>query len=129
VPARAFAAFAEAGGSLAAFGLVRAAQGNLSTFDGSRLTITRTGCRLGELAPVDVLEGTLEEPPEGASSDLAIHVAAYRERGAGALAHAHPEGTVPAGWREGEPHGVYAFAATLREAVADIIRTHGGVAT
>jgi ribulose-5-phosphate 4-epimerase/fuculose-1-phosphate aldolase len=123
---RAFGAFDEAGRTLADHGLVRASEGNLSTFDGSRLTITRTGCRLGELAPDDVVQGTLEAPPEGASSDLAIHVATYRERGVGTIAHAHPAGTVPRGWVEGEAHGVYAFAATLAEAVGEIVRDHGG---
>lgn len=125
VPARAYEAFAEAGVTLATRGLVRGAEGNLSTFDGNVLTITRTGCELGALAPGDVLEGTLDHPPEGASSDLAIHVDTFRERGAGALAHAHPAGTVPEGWREGDPHGVYVFAVTLADAVDDIVEAHG----
>ncbi len=122
----AFEAFDEAGRTLAERGLVRASEGNLSTFDGTRLTITRTGCRLGELTPVDVLEGTLEVPPDSSSSDLAIHLATYRERGAGAIAHAHPPGTVPEGWVEGETHGAYAFAASLGAAVEELLRTHGG---
>lgn len=122
----AFEAFAEAGRTLATQGLVRASEGNLSTFDGARLTITRTRCRLGSLDPTDVLVGTLASPPEGASSDLAIHVRTYAARGAGAIAHAHPPGTVPDGWVEGEPHGAYAFAATLGDAVEEIVRTHGG---
>jgi ribulose-5-phosphate 4-epimerase/fuculose-1-phosphate aldolase len=121
-----FEAFDEAGKTLAERGLVRASEGNLSTFDGSRLTITRTGCRLGELTPADVLEVTLEAPPEASSSDLAIHQATYRERGAGAIAHAHPRGTVPEGWVEGEPHGDYVFAASLGAAVEELVRTHGG---
>lgn len=121
----AFEAFAEAGRTLATQGLVRASEGNLSTFDGARLTITRTRCRLGSLDPADVLVGTLESPPAAASSDLAIHVATYREHGAGAIAHAHPPGTVPDGWVEGDPHGAYAFGATLGDAIEELVRTHG----
>jgi hypothetical protein len=115
-PVAAFAAFDEAGRTLAERGLVRASEGNLSTSDGARLTITRTGCR----------QGTLDAPPPGSSSDLAIHVAMYRDRGPGAIAHAHPPGTVPDGWIEGEPHGVYAFASSIQGAVGELVRTHGG---
>ncbi|MGZ4149830.1 MAG: class II aldolase/adducin family protein [Actinomycetota bacterium] len=118
-------AFVRAGETLARLGLVHASEGNLSTFDGLVLTITRTGCRLGGLTEADVLVGTLDEPPAAASSDLAIHVVEYRERGTGALAHAHPAGTVPDGWVEGESHGAYAFAATLEEAVAALAREAG----
>lgn len=115
-------AFRRAGRTLVSLGLVRGSEGNLSVWDGERLRITRTGSRLGDLGPDDVLEGTLEAPPAGASSDLAIHVAMYRERGPGAVAHAHPPGTVPEGWAEGQPHGRYAHAATLEEAVARLVR-------
>jgi ribulose-5-phosphate 4-epimerase/fuculose-1-phosphate aldolase len=111
------AAFVEAGRRLAASGLVRGGEGNLSTCDGRRLVITRTGCRLADLGPDDVLMGTLDAPPTDASSDLAIHVDEYRRRGAGALAHAHPPGTVPTGWVEGDAHGVYAFAPLLADAI------------
>ncbi len=121
----AFGAFAEAGRTLAAHCLVRASEGNLSTFDGTRLTITRTGCELETLAPGDVLEGTLDEPPAEASTDLSIHLATYRERGEGAIAHAHPAGTVPEGWVEGEPHGVYDFGPTLSDAVREIVDRAG----
>jgi ribulose-5-phosphate 4-epimerase/fuculose-1-phosphate aldolase len=118
-------AFVRAGATLARLGLVHASEGNLSTFDGRTLAITRTGCRLGALSPADVLTGTLDEPPPAASSDLAIHVAEYRARGAGALAHAHPSGTVPEGWFPGQPHGAYAFAASLEDAVASLARDAG----
>lgn len=116
------AAFADAGRTLFSLGLVREAEGNLSTFDGARLAITRTGAVLASLAEGDVLVGTLDAPPPEASTDLAIHVGTYRSRGAGAVAHAHPPGTVPDGWREGEPHGVYAFGSSLAEAVAEVVR-------
>jgi L-fuculose-phosphate aldolase len=119
-------AFEQAGRLLAAHGLVHETEGNLSSFDGGRLTITRTGCVLGSLREVDVLEGTLDVPPADASSDLAIHVAVYRERGPGAIAHAHPAGTVPAGWVEGQAHGVYMFARTLGDAVNQLVARHAG---
>lgn len=115
-------AFRRAGRTLASLGLVRGSEGNLSAWDGERLWITRTGCSLAELGPGDVLEGTLEAPPEGASSDLEVHRAMYRERGPGAVAHAHPRGSVPEGWTEGQPHGRYAHAASLEEAVALLVR-------
>jgi L-fuculose-phosphate aldolase len=119
-------AFEQAGRSLAAHGLVHESEGNLSSFDGGRLTITRTGCILGSLREGDVLEGTLDVPPADASSDLAVHVALYRERGPGAVAHAHPAGTVPAGWVEGQGHGVYVFAGTIVDAVGEIVARHAG---
>ncbi len=106
------------GAALARAGLVRGTEGNLSWWDGRTLRITRTGARLDALGPDDVAEGTLDEPPRGASSDLAIHLRLHRDRGPGAVVHAHPPGSVPEGWREGEPHGVYAHAATLELAFA-----------
>lgn len=121
--------FRTAGRTLYSLGLIRQAEGNLSTFDGDRLLITRTGAVLAELGDEDVLEGTLDSPPEGASSDLALHLAFYRERGVGAVAHAHPPGTVPEGSTEGVPpgtHGRYAFGSSLGEAVAAIVEEARG---
>ena len=126
--AEALDAFVDAGRTLASLGLVKESEGNLSCFDGQRLVITRTGCALALLAAADVLEGTLDAPPPGASSDLAIHVATYRDRGPGALAHAHPAGSMPPGWAEGQAHGAYAFAATLSDAVAAIVAEARGQA-
>jgi ribulose-5-phosphate 4-epimerase/fuculose-1-phosphate aldolase len=113
--------FRSAGRTLFSLGLVRGSEGNLSTWDGVRLVITRTGSELARLGEADVLEGTLDAPPEGASSDLGLHLEMYRERGTGAIAHAHPPGSVPEGWAEGEPHGRYAHAATLPEAVEALV--------
>jgi Class II Aldolase and Adducin N-terminal domain len=113
--------FRMAGRTLFSLGLVRGTEGNLSTWDGSRLRITRTGARLFDLAEADVAEGTLDEQPLGASSDAAVHAAMYRDRGRGAIAHAHPPGTVPEGWTAGQPHGRYAHAATLQEAVGALV--------
>jgi len=115
--------FQTAGRTLFSLGLVKGSEGNLSTWDGRRLRITRTGSRLAHLSEGDVLEGTLDEPPPAASSDLELHVAAYRERGPGAVAHAHPAGSVPENWVEGEEHGRYAFGATLPEAAAEIVKS------
>jgi ribulose-5-phosphate 4-epimerase/fuculose-1-phosphate aldolase len=126
VAGRDVAGFVDAGRTLYSLGLVKGSEGNLSTYDGVRLRITRTGCRLASLEPADVLEGTLDDPPPGGSSDAALHVGAYGSRGPGALAHAHPPGSVSEGWVEGEPHGVYGFGATLGEAVAEIVRAARG---
>ncbi len=115
-------AFRSAGRTLFSLGLVRGSEGNLSVWDGERLRITRTGCELSRLGDDDILEGTLDDPPQDASSDLAIHVATYRERGPGAIAHAHPPGSVPPGWVEGQPHGAYAHEPTLGEAVERLVR-------
>jgi hypothetical protein len=117
-----FASFREAGRALHSLGLVRGTEGNLSTFDGRRLLITRTGAALSDLQRSDLVEGTLNAPPPGASSDLPIHQDMFRGRGPGAVVHAHPAGTVPERWEEGEPHGRYAFALSLDEAVAAIVR-------
>jgi ribulose-5-phosphate 4-epimerase/fuculose-1-phosphate aldolase len=114
-------AFAEAGRTLFSLGLVKASEGNLSTWNGSELTISRTGCELAALADDDVLSGTLDSPPEQASSDLEVHLEYYRDRGAGAVVHAHPPGTVPEGAPESGAHGAYAFAASLEDAVAQIV--------
>jgi ribulose-5-phosphate 4-epimerase/fuculose-1-phosphate aldolase len=108
--------------------MVRGSEGNLSTWDGERLVITRTGCELAHLEDADVLDGSLEAPPPGASSDVAIHARMYRAEGRGAVAHAHPPGTVPAGWVEGREHGRYAHAPTLEAAVERIVREARGEA-
>lgn len=113
--------FAEAGRTLFSLGLIKLSEGNLSTWDGHELVITRTGCELAALGEADVLVGTLDAPPERASSDLAVHVGSYTDRGPGAIAHAHPPGTVPEGLVESGEHGVYAFAASLQDAVAQIV--------
>jgi len=114
--------FRDAGRVLFSMGLVKGSEGNLSTFDGRILRITRTGSELASLGAGDLLEGSLDEPPAGASSDVEVHRATYRERGPGALCHAHPPGTVPEGVPESGAHGVYAFAPTLAAAVAEAVR-------
>jgi L-fuculose-phosphate aldolase len=111
------AAFREAGRLLFSFGLVRGTEGNLSTFDGSRLLITRTGCSLADLGSSDLVEGGLDGPaPEGSSSDVEVHRGLYVESGPGAIVHAHPPGTVPEDGGGPGRHGVYVVGASLREA-------------
>jgi L-fuculose-phosphate aldolase len=114
--------FRAAGRTLFSLGLVRGTEGNLSVWDGSRLVITRTECALAGLEAGDLLEGTVDAPPPGASSDLRIHLAMYGERGPGAVVHAHPPGTVPEGVASGERHGRYAHADSLDGAVAEVVR-------
>jgi ribulose-5-phosphate 4-epimerase/fuculose-1-phosphate aldolase len=113
--------FQAAGRVLFSLGLVRGSEGNLSVWDGERLTITRTGSQLASLGGEDVLEGTLDAPPGDASSDLTLQLQRYRDGGPGAIVHAHPSGTVPEGWEQGQPHGVYVFAATLEKAVEIVV--------
>jgi ribulose-5-phosphate 4-epimerase/fuculose-1-phosphate aldolase len=120
--------FVRAGRTLLSLGLVRGTEGNLSTFDGRVLRITRTGATLGFLGAGDLLDGGLDGPLEGASTDLTVHRRLYIERGPGAVAHAHPAGTVPEqGGGPGE-HGVYTFGQDLDQAVAgavDLARARG----
>jgi ribulose-5-phosphate 4-epimerase/fuculose-1-phosphate aldolase len=97
--------------------LIRGTEGNLSTFDGETIVITRAGAPLEELVEQDLVTGSLEGPLDGASSDLAVHRRFYRERGPGAVVHAHPPGTVPAGDVASGEHGVYVFASSLERAV------------
>jgi hypothetical protein len=121
-------AFQVAGKTLFSLGLVKEAEGNLSTFDGRRLRITSTGARLPELGEGDIVEGTLEQVPENASSDAELHIAMYREHGPGAVAHDHVPGSVPDGWVEGEPHGRYAFGTSLEEVVGMLVGSTRGSA-
>src|SRR5438105_15135634 len=108
--------FRSAGRTLVSLGLVRGTEGNLSTFDGRVLRITRAGEALGSLSRV--VEGPLDGDLPGASSDLDVHRSAYRQRGRGAMVHAHPPGTVPGEESAPGRHGVYVFAGTLEDAVA-----------
>ena len=112
--------FRRAGRTLFSFGLVKGSEGNLSTFDGETLSITRTGSRLDALDAGDLIVGTLDGDLPGASSDLRVHRGMYREQGAGAIAHCHPPGTAEEGTAPGE-HGDYAFGATLDDAVSEAV--------
>ena len=117
-------AFRAAGRSLFSLGLIRGSEGNLSTYSGETLVITRTGARLDRLSASDLLEGTLSGPLPAASSDLEVHRRMYAELGPGALAHSHPLGTRSEAPPSPGEHGLYVFASTLEEAVE---RTAGRV--
>jgi ribulose-5-phosphate 4-epimerase/fuculose-1-phosphate aldolase len=107
---------------LFSLGLVRGTEGNLSTFDGTTIVITRAGAPLDALDSEDLVAGALEATLDGASSDVAVHRRLYRERGAGAVVHAHPPGTVPEGDVASGEHGVYVFASSLQRAVELAVR-------
>jgi ribulose-5-phosphate 4-epimerase/fuculose-1-phosphate aldolase len=115
------AGFRSAGRALFSLGLVKEAEGNLSTFDGDSLAITRRGATLADLSEADVLMGELDGELPGASSDLEVHRSLYRDRGPGAVAHAHPAGTVAEHVGGPGEHGVYAFAGTLAKAVEAVV--------
>jgi ribulose-5-phosphate 4-epimerase/fuculose-1-phosphate aldolase len=120
-PSEDLESFRAAGRALFSLGLVKEAEGNLSTFDGTVLCITRTGAILADLSASDLISGELGDDLPGASSDLAYHRSAYGERGPGGIAHAHPPGSVAeSGGGPGE-HGTYAFAATLEQAVEAVV--------
>jgi ribulose-5-phosphate 4-epimerase/fuculose-1-phosphate aldolase len=114
--------FRSAGRALFSLGLVRGTEGNLSTFDGTTIVITRAGAPLDALDSEDLVAGALEATLDGASSDVAVHRRLYRERGAGAVVHAHPPGTVPEGDVASGEHGVYVFASSLQRAVELAVR-------
>jgi ribulose-5-phosphate 4-epimerase/fuculose-1-phosphate aldolase len=114
--------FRSAGRTMFSLGLVRGAEGNLSVFDGTTLIITRTGASLAEIEPADLIKGGLDDDLPGASSDVEVHRRTYRERGAGAMAHAHPAGTVPDDGGRPGTHGVYTFGASVEGAVAEAVR-------
>jgi ribulose-5-phosphate 4-epimerase/fuculose-1-phosphate aldolase len=116
------AAFRSAGRTLFSLGLVKGSEGNLSTFDGSTIVITRTGSKLDALGPGDLVAGAIDAPIAEASSDVDVHRRTYAEHGAGAFAHCHPAGTVPEGGGGPGSHGVYAFGPTLDAAVAECVR-------
>jgi ribulose-5-phosphate 4-epimerase/fuculose-1-phosphate aldolase len=117
------AGFRSAGRTLFSLGLVKGDEGNLSTFDGKSLAITRAGAMLADLSEADVLTGELDAELPDAASDLEAHRNLYRGRGRGAVAHAHPPGTVTEDARSPGEHGVYAFAGTLAEAVEAVVAT------
>jgi ribulose-5-phosphate 4-epimerase/fuculose-1-phosphate aldolase len=114
-------AFWLAGRTLFSFGLIAGSEGNLSTFDGSTLVITRTGSRLDALEPQDLIAGPVGGDLPGASSDLEVHRGMYAEHGPGAIAHCHPPGTADEATPPGE-HGDYAFGPTLDAAAAEAVR-------
>jgi len=120
-------AFRAAGRALFSLGLVKGAEGNLSVSDGRTIVITRTGARLDELDLPDLVRGAVDGQLPGASSDREVHRRMYGERGAGAVAHCHPRGSVPEEGAAPGRHGVYAFGPTLEAAVAEAVRVARGL--
>lgn len=85
---------AAAGRRLAARGLVTGTAGNISERVGELVAISPTGATLegmdqSHVAVVD-LEGTQVDGPLPPTSELALHLGAYRRLRAGAVVHAHP---------------------------------------
>ena len=78
---------------LAEEGLVLGTAGNVSERRGELVAVTPTGAVLERLQAQDVavvdLEGTWVDGPLAATSELALHLGAYRRYGAGAVVHAH----------------------------------------
>ena len=79
---------------LAAEGLVRRTSGNVSARAGEdRIAITPTGGVLAELEPSQIvivdLEGAVVEGDHAPTSEIALHLGAYRRYGAGAVVHTH----------------------------------------
>ena len=145
------------GERLAAAGLVRESEGNLSIRLGeSRCLMTATGTNLGNLSAADLVETSFEdsEVPPRATSEAQLHLELYRRRpDIGAVVHAHPprllrldaEGKLPV-WRRLEDRGkklggvvavpyhaegtlvlAQATADALRTARACVLREHGAV--
>ena len=114
--------FRAAGRALFSLGLVKGAEGNLSTFDGRTLLITRTGAHLGRLLAGDIVAGALSGELPGASSDLEVHRDLYRAEGLGGVVHAHPPVMVPDGVPESGAHGSYVFARSLAAATEETVR-------
>jgi L-fuculose-phosphate aldolase len=145
------------GERLAAAGLVRESEGNLSIRLGDPLcVVTSTGSDLGCLDPSELIEVPIEATtiPPGASSEVQLHLELYRIRpDVNAIVHAHPprllrldaEGKLPV-WRRLEDRGkmlgsvvavpyhaegtlalARATASALRSARACVLQQHGAV--
>lgn len=145
------------GERLAAAGLVRESEGNLSIRLGdARCVVTSTGSDLGRLDSSELVEVPIEATsiPAGASSEAQLHLELYRIRpDVNAIVHAHPprllrldaEGKLPV-WRRLEDRGrmlgpvvavpyhaegtlalAQATAAALRSVKACVLQQHGAV--
>jgi len=145
------------GERLAAAGLVRESEGNISIRLGdSGCVVTSTGSDLGRLDSSDLIEVPIEATtiPFGASSEVQLHLELYRLRpDVGAIVHAHPprllqldaEGKLPI-WRRLEDRGkmlgsvvavpyhaegtlalAQATAGALRFTKACVLQKHGAV--
>lgn len=79
---------------LARDGLVVGTAGNVSARAGELVAVTPTGSRLESLRPEEIavvgLDGRAVAGPLAPTSELPLHLAVYREYGAGAVVHTHP---------------------------------------
>lgn len=146
-----------AGARLAAAGLVRESEGNLSARIGEgRCLVTPTGGVTGRLTGADIVELELDRGkiPRRATSEVRLHLEIYRKRpDVGAIVHAHPplvvqlarEGRLPDPLRlqneervlgrivevpyfeEGSHALAAAAAGVLDEAFACVLADHGAV--
>jgi L-fuculose-phosphate aldolase len=84
---------AEAARRLAAEGLVLGTAGNVSERSGELVAVTPTGAVLEQVTPEDVVVVDLDGAPIDGdlapTSELGLHLGAYRRYGAGAVVHAH----------------------------------------
>jgi L-fuculose-phosphate aldolase len=87
---------AETGRRLAASGMVPGTSGNVSVRVDDVIAITPTGAALAELTaeqiPVIDLDGRLVDGRLAPTSELDLHLGAYRHRDAGAVVHTHAPG-------------------------------------
>lgn len=78
---------------LAEAGLVLGTAGNVSVRSDRLVAVTPTGARLAELAPEQVavvdLDGGQRDGELEPTSELALHLGAYRRLGSGAVIHTH----------------------------------------
>jgi len=78
---------------MASDGLVIATAGNVSARDGDKIVITPSGRRFDALRPEELcvadLAGQPLDLPLRPSSELPMHLAAYRQTAAGAVVHTH----------------------------------------
>src|ERR1700756_937465 len=86
-------AVAAAARRLAAEGLVLGTAGNISVLRDGLVAVTPTGAMLESAAAADVavvdLEGRQVDGELAPTSELALHLGAYRRYGAGAVVHTH----------------------------------------
>jgi L-fuculose-phosphate aldolase len=84
---------ADAARRLAAEGLVLGTAGNVSERSGELVAVTPTGAVLEQVTPEDVVVVDLDGAPVDGdlapTSELGLHLGAYRRYGAGAVVHAH----------------------------------------
>ena len=116
---------AAAARALAAAGLVLGASGNLSARHGDHVAVTPTGARLArvqadEITVVDLDGGVVGGSGLAPTSEIDLHLGAYRRFGSGAVIHTHsPQATALACVLEEVPcihYGMLALGGDIRVA-------------